>query len=117
MFIYDGQCPFCNKFAELLELKSNLTHIEIKDARNNPPELEFGYDMNVKGALLIIGRQKLSGADAINAICSRINHPSDKLLELLRFIFLSEQRSRFIFPFLIFARRAVLFLKGVPAKL
>ena len=22
-FIYDGECPFCNHFAELLELKAN----------------------------------------------------------------------------------------------
>ena len=24
IFIYDGECPFCSKFAALLELKSNL---------------------------------------------------------------------------------------------
>ncbi len=112
IFIYDGECPFCNKFAELLELKSNIPNIEIKDARNNPPELPDGYNMNIKGALLINGREAFSGAEAINIICTKINKPSDKLLGLLRVLFLSNKRSKFIFPFLIFARRLALLLKG-----
>ena len=32
-FIYDGECPFCNHFAELLEIKSKITHISIIDGR------------------------------------------------------------------------------------
>ena len=28
-FIYDGECPFCNHFAELLEIKSNITNIDL----------------------------------------------------------------------------------------
>ena len=28
-FIYDGECPFCNHFAELLELKSKINKISI----------------------------------------------------------------------------------------
>ena len=34
-FIYDGECPFCNHFAELLELKSKIKNITILDARKN----------------------------------------------------------------------------------
>ena len=30
-FIYDGECPFCNHFAELLEIKSKITNIKIID--------------------------------------------------------------------------------------
>ena len=32
-FIYDGECPFCNHFAELLELKSKINKISILDGR------------------------------------------------------------------------------------
>ncbi len=117
IFIFDGECPFCNKFAELLELKSNLPNIEIKDARSNPPELKNDYDMDLKGALLINGQEQLSGARAINFICSKIKEPSDSLLEFLRIIFLSNKRSEFIFPFLIIARRITLLFKGVPRKI
>ena len=45
VFIYDGHCPFCNYFAELLELKSSLPNIQIKNARGKPIEIPQGYDM------------------------------------------------------------------------
>ena len=33
LFIYDGECPFCNHFAQLLELKSSIPDLEILDGR------------------------------------------------------------------------------------
>ena len=117
VFVYDGQCPFCNKFAELIELKSHLPGLQVKDAREKPPELPKGYDMDVKGAILLKDDEMLSGANAINWICSQITEPSDSLLEILRFVFTSKQRSILLFPFLLIARRITLFLKGVPRKL
>ena len=53
VFIYDGQCPFCNHFAELLELKSNLRNIQVQNARENAAGIPIGYDMDTKGALLL----------------------------------------------------------------
>ncbi len=117
IFIYDGDCPFCNKFAELLELKSGLPNIELKDARSNPTELPFNYDMDVKGAILIKGNQVLYGANAINMICAKIKNPSDALLRLLSITFNSNKRANLLFPFLLIARRMTLFLKGVPRKI
>ncbi len=117
VFIFDGECPFCNKFAELLELKSNLPGIEIKDAREKPPEIPNEYDMDIKGALLINGKEILSGADAINFICRHITKPSDPLLVLLQTVFKSKERTSFIFPLLIQARRVALLIKRVPRKL
>ena len=117
VFIYDGHCPFCNQFAALLELKSGLPHIQVKNARENPPELPKGYDMDQKGAILLIDNEMLHGADAINWICSQIKEPSDILLKILSVTFSSNRRTRFLFPFLLIARRITLFLKGVPIKL
>ena len=55
-FIYDGECPFCNHFAELLELKSKLNNISILDARKNPnlvkDLLSKGFDID-QGAVLL----------------------------------------------------------------
>ena len=49
-FIYDGECPFCNHFAELLEIKSKITNIKILDGRKNltliESLLEKGYDLD-----------------------------------------------------------------------
>ena len=117
IFLYDGECPFCKKFAELLEIKSNLPNIEIKDARKHLSYIPKDYDMDRQGALLINGKVTLSGPNAINFICSKIDNPSDSLLKLLKLIFLSSKRSKFLFPFLLTARRIALFFKGSPNKL
>ena len=117
VFIYDGQCPFCNQFAELLEFKSGLADIQIKNARELPKELPPGYDMDINGAILLKDGEMMHGATAINWICSQIKEPSDALLKILSITFSSNQRTKLIFPLLLIARRFLLFCKGVPNKL
>ena len=116
-FIYDGECPFCKYFAELIELKSGISEVEIKNARENYFELPRGYDMDIDGAILLIDDQMLFGASAINYISSQIKNPSDSLLNILGLVFRSSKRSRFLFPALLIARRIALYLKGVPRKI
>ena len=115
LFIYDGECPFCNHFAQLLELKSSLPEFEILDGRKNLTLLSElynkGYDLN-KGAILIKNKNIMHGAVAINWICSEIEKPNDSLLEFLRIIFSSTKRSHFLFPVLLWGRRLSLTLKG-----
>ena len=119
-FIYDGECPFCNHFAELLELKSKIKNISILDARTNQiitnSLLNKGYDID-KGAILIMGEEILHGAEAINKICNQINNPSGRLLKLLSETFKSKKRTKILFPFLIRARRFALISKGIPTSL
>ena len=115
LFIYDGDCPFCNHFAQLLELKSSLPNFEILDGRKDLALLtrlySQGYDLN-KGAILINKECIKHGADAISWICTEIKEPSDSLLELLRIIFTSNKRSNFLFPLLLWGRRISLSIKG-----
>jgi predicted DCC family thiol-disulfide oxidoreductase YuxK len=119
-FIYDGECPFCNHFAELLELKSKINKISILDGRKNPKIikslLEKGYDID-RGAILLKDDDIFHGAEAINKICNQINNPSGKLLKLLSNIFKSDKRTTLLFPFLVRARRLALIAKGVPTSL
>ena len=115
LFIYDGDCPFCNHFAQLLELKRSLPEFEIIDGRKNLPLLsklyKQGYDLN-KGAILIHNKNIMHGANAINWICSKIDKPSNSLLEILRIIFSSNKRTQILFPFLLWSRRLSLTFKG-----
>ncbi len=115
LFIYDGECPFCNHFAQLLELKCSLSNFEILDGRKNLALLtklyNQGYDLN-NGAILINNETIMHGADAISWVCSEIKEPSDSLLELLRILFTSNKRTDFLFPFLLWGRRLSLTLKG-----
>ena len=119
-FIYDGDCPFCNHFAELLELKSKIKNISILDARKNliitKSLLNKGYDID-KGAILIKGDDIFHGAEAINIICNQIKYPSGGLLKLLSKIFKSSKRTKLLFPFLVRARRLALISKGVSTSL
>ena len=119
-FIYDGECPFCNHFAELLEIKSQLENITILDGRKNleliKDLLVKGYDLD-KGAILLKGDEIHHGSNAINVICKEIISPSDNLLKLLSLIFRSQQRTNVIFPFLLRARRLALISKGVSTSL
>ena len=119
-FIYDGECPFCNHFAELIELKSKINNISILDGRKNPiiinSLLQKGYDID-KGAILLKDDDIFHGAEAINIICNQIHNPSSKLLKLLSNIFRSDKRTNLLFPFLLRARRLALISKGVSTSL
>ena len=115
ILIYDGLCPFCNHFAQLVNIKSSLPNLKILDGRRNLSRLtslyKKGYDLN-KGAILIHKGEILHGSDAVNYICSQIKEPNDSLLELLAIIFKSKKRSKLLFPILLIARRLVLTIKG-----
>ena len=119
-FIYDGECPFCNHFAEHLEIKSKLTNIKIIDGRKNltliKSLLDKGYDID-KGAVLLKDKDIFHGADAINTICTQINNPSSNLLLFLSRVFKSNKRTNLIFPLLVRARRFALISKGISISL
>ena len=119
-FIYDGECPFCNHFAELLELKSKVTNIKIIDGRKNlriiKSLLNKGYDID-KGAILLNDNDILHGAEAINTICKEVKNPSSNLLKILSSVFKSNKRTKLLFPLLLRARRFALISKGVSTSL
>ena len=119
-FIYDGECPFCNNFAELLEIKSKIKNIQIIDGRKNlniiRSLLEKGFDLD-KGAILLKDDDIFHGANAIHTICKEIKNPTSNLLKILSSVFKSNERTRFFFPLLLGARRFTLISKGVSQKL
>ena len=119
-FIYDGECPFCNHFAEQIEIKSKIKNIHILDGRKNleliKSLLEKGYDID-KGAILMVGDDIFHGCEAINKISKLIKNPSSSLLKVLSNIFKSTKRTQLIFPLLIRARRLALISKGVSTSL
>ena len=119
-FIYDGECPFCNHFAELLEIKSKINNIKILDGRKNlsiiRSLLEKGYDLD-KGAILLKDDDIFHGANAINVICKEVINPSSNLLKILSSVFKSNKRTKLLFPFLLRARRFALISKGVSRSL
>ena len=116
IFIYDGECPFCNHFAELLEIKSRLKNLTILDGRKNKKFLKEllrkGYDLD-KGAILLKDEEIYHGANAINIICKEIKNPSNNLLKILSILFNSNKRTNLLFPLLLRARRFTLISRGI----
>tara|TARA_Y100000589_G_C27119549_1_gene615783 strand:- start:1045 stop:1443 length:399 start_codon:yes stop_codon:yes gene_type:complete len=116
-FIYDGECPFCTFFAELIELKSSLKNLQILDARKNKPLIkklfEEGYDIN-KGSIIQYGTTTINGSEAVNFICKRIDNPSDSLMKFLKIIFRSKSRTAMLFPILVYLRKIILIIKRKP---
>ena len=119
-FIYDGECPFCNHFAELLEIKSKITNLKIIDGRKNliliNSLLDKGYDLD-KGAILLKDKDIFHGSEAINTICKEIRSPSSSLLLILSRVFKSNRRTKVLFPLLVRARRFALISKGISTSL
>ena len=115
IFIYDGECPFCNHFAQLLDLKKSIPLLKIMDGRQNLAQLEKlykqGYDLN-EGGILLTNGNIMQGSEAITWICTQIKDPNEPLLEILRLIFTSNKRSKILFPVLLWTRRLSLTLKG-----
>ena len=82
-FIYDGECPFCNHFAELLEIKSKINNIKILDGRKNltliKSLLDKGYDLD-KGAILLKDEDIFHGADAITVSYTHLTLPTKRIV-------------------------------------
>ena len=100
LFVYDGECPFCNMFAQLVELKSHIPCLSIKNGRTDIGQLTLlynkGYDLD-KGAILLKDDEIFHGANAINTICKEIKNPSSNILKILSSVFNSKKRTKFFF--------------------
>ena len=116
LLVFDGGCPFCRHFAELSELRSGITGLQIRDGRaDHGLRLELSRrGLRLRdGAIVIDGGRLLHGAEAIAWLCERMQ-PSAALLQLLAPLFASRDRSRRLYPGLLLARRLALALKGLP---
>ena len=118
--IFDGGCPFCQRFAELSELKGGLPQLEIIDGRANSQLRQAlkaqGYPL-ANGAVLMVdldgGTWIFHGPAAISLLCHHLQ-PSAGLLRLLKAVFASRKRTAFLYPLLLWARRLALGWRGLP---
>ena len=117
--IFDGGCPFCQFFAESSALKGGLPRLEIIDGRANHQLRHAlkaqGYSLS-RGAILMVdfdgNSQVFHGSAAITLLCRQLQ-PSPGLLQLLKAVFASEERTAFLYPLLLWTRRPVLGWRGL----
>lgn len=112
--IYDGDCPFCRRYAHWVRLREAAGEIALVDARADPELAQNyrrrGYDLD-KGMVLEIGDRIYHGAEVLHRIALMTSR-SGLFNRLTAWIFKSERRSRWLYPILRAGRNAVLRLLG-----
>ncbi len=114
--IYDGECPFCSRYVQLIRLQSAVGHVELISARDDhvvvKALLKQGYDLD-KGMVVSYKNSIYFGEDAVHFL-SVLSTRSGLFNRLMKAVFSHKSVARFCYPFLRFGRNAALFFKGTP---
>ena len=110
LVIYDGECPFCTRYADLAELRARGLTVRLQDARD--PDLQAtypetsGYDLD-RGMLVRWRGQWFEGAAAMTTISDLVRGAP------LGTAFRHAGVGRLLYPALRFGRNLALRARGV----
>ncbi|MCC5979614.1 MAG: DUF393 domain-containing protein [Salinarimonas sp.] len=100
--IYDGECPFCSRYAAYQRLREEYT-VRLVDAREEPELADsYGLDLN-EGMIVDLEGRIHFGADAVCLLSRLSQRPG-----LLR----HERVAKALYPFLRFGRNMTLRFLG-----
>ena len=112
--IYDGDCPFCSRFAQYTRLKQAVGDLRLIDAREGGPEVEraraAGYRLD-EGLVLEIGGELYHGDACLNRL-ALLSSRSNFFNRLNYALFRSPRAARLAYPVLRFGRNTALRLLG-----
>lgn len=99
--IYDGDCPFCRAYSDMIRLKENFV-VELINAREPHPRVDDatakGLDLD-EGMIVILDQQFYHGEDAMTRI-ALMTTESGALRRLTKWTFSNPWRSRNLYPIL-----------------
>ena len=104
--IYDGDCPFCNNFITVANLKKNLKNVVFLNARESieAKEIISNCKLNIdKGMIVSISGKILFGERAATFIV--INGSGGIIFLIYKFLLSNEKVSKIIYPVLVFLRK------------
>jgi predicted DCC family thiol-disulfide oxidoreductase YuxK len=111
--VYDGQCPFCSRYARLVRIRENV-RLHLVDARKGGPLVRAmsaaGLDLN-QGMILKMGGRYYHGAAALQVLAA-LSNSSTTFNRLTASISRSPYRSRALYPILRAGRNAALAVLG-----
>jgi predicted DCC family thiol-disulfide oxidoreductase YuxK len=114
--VYDGECPFCRNYVQLMALRRAAGDVELVDARTAAPAAlklrELGYDLN-EGMAALYGGTIYYGSDAVvflSSLASQRGWLGQGIAWLLR----GPRRARLLYPVMKLGRRIVLKVLGKP---
>lgn len=107
---YDGECPFCNAYVRMLNLRRNVGRVDLIDMRANDARFSTLVDEGLNpnaGMIVRYGQTTYVGAEAVR-ILSILSQNGGVFTWLMR----SPRRAAIIYPVLRAGRNAVLRLLG-----
>ena len=116
--IYDGDCPFCNRYARMLRLRESI-NLQLLDARlfesaGAAPELKEvvgrGFDLD-EGMVLKLGDQFYHGEHCIHVLAT-LSSSVGWVNRCFAAVFRSRRTARGLYPLLRFFRNLTLRFLG-----
>ena len=108
--IYDGDCPFCSRYAHYVRVRDSVGRLHLVNARDGGPLVDairaHGLDLD-EGMVLKLGERVYHGADCIHAL-ALLGTRSGGFNRLNAAIFRSPQAARLLYPVLRAGRNLVL---------
>ena len=111
---YDGDCPFCSRYVQLLRLRESAGPVTLHDLRQAPEARARFTDLNLDpdtGMVVETGGQLYHGDDAMQ-ILSLLSTPSGVMNRASATIFRHKPLARGLYPILRAGRNATLLLMG-----
>lgn len=109
---YDGHCPFCRNYVQLLDLRRNVESVDLIDLREDTDSkavfTEYGYDLD-SGMVVDVDGRFHHGKDAA-AILAELSEQNTLVLKLNRLLFRSNAFSGLVYSVMRMVRDATLFL-------
>jgi len=107
---YDGDCPFCNRYADILKLKKCFD-LEICDARTDLSWKEANKDIILDDGVILIYEEKLyQGVEALDMLLSICKYKG-LFFSFQKFIFSNKFLGNIVYTCFKFFRKIALWFK------
>ncbi len=114
VIVYDGECPFCTRYARLVNLRRAVGPVTLLDAREGGSLVSRlaaeGYDLD-EGMVLLYGGETYHGGDCMHML-ALLSGGGGAVNRLCAAVFRRPGRARRLYPVLRAGRNAVLRLLG-----
>lgn len=114
LIVYDGECPFCSAYIQMVRLREAAGKIELVDARSDHPVLHrieaAGLDLD-KGMVVELAGQLRHGDAAMTTLAAMTTR-SGLFNRLMRMMFARPAVARVLYPPLVAGRTLTLRLLG-----
>lgn len=109
---YDGECPFCNRYADILALK-NCFELNICDAREDLSWKRYGKDIKLDDGVIVVYEERLyQGIEALDLLLSICKYKG-WFFSLQKTVFANRYLGVIVYSFFKLLRKIALYLKRV----